>query len=495
MAFLPSHRSNLDRLTLQYLLWENDLPPNHTAAGINMNFFPVGPLIRRTGAFFIRRSFKGKHLYKFVLRSYLDYLVEKRFPLEWYMEGGRSRSGKLLPPKYGMLGWVTDSVSRGRAQDIFLIPMSIAYDQIFDVAAYAAEASGATKRKESFGFVIDQIRTLRRRFGNIHVRFAQPISVRNDFDLGSVTEEVNIDLQKLAFEVMYRISRVTPVTPTSVVSIALLAGRGAPGTPAQLAGRAARLDAYIEKMALPVTEPLKLESADEVAAVLDQLVKHGSASIVSADNGTPTYQISGPQALQAAYYRNTVVHFFLPGAIAELAMLGAGDSVDDFWAEVWRIRDLLKFDFFFAEREEFRRQVSEDLSWAVPEWESVLAGEGGEALVSRIEPLRAHWAVLPFLEAYQVVADELVDTAGEIEEKAFLAACLARGRWYREEERLRSDESVSKELFKSTLGLARNRNLVESPELRVAFSSEIAELRERAETIAGHAQRKWSYTS
>ncbi|MDH4351593.1 MAG: 1-acyl-sn-glycerol-3-phosphate acyltransferase, partial [Gemmatimonadota bacterium] len=106
VVFLPSHRSNMDKLSLQYLLWENDLPPNHTAAGINMNFFPVGPLIRRTGSFFIRRTFKDNELYKYVLRSYLDYLVERRFPLEWYMEGGRSRSGKLLPPKYGMLGWV-----------------------------------------------------------------------------------------------------------------------------------------------------------------------------------------------------------------------------------------------------------------------------------------------------------------------------------------------------------------------------------------------------
>ena len=94
LAFLPSHRSNLDRLSLQFLKWENDLPPNHTAGGINMNFFPVGPLIRRTGVFFIRRSFKDNVLYKFVLRSYLDYLVENRFPLEWYMEGGQVAFGE-----------------------------------------------------------------------------------------------------------------------------------------------------------------------------------------------------------------------------------------------------------------------------------------------------------------------------------------------------------------------------------------------------------------
>ena len=121
LVFLPSHRSNLDRLSLQYMLWENDFPPNHTAGGINLNFFPVGPLIRRTGVFFIRRSFKDNELYKHVLKSYLGYLVEKRFPLEWYMEGGRSRSGKLLPPRLGLrvrdrwllLGEIAAELGRG----------------------------------------------------------------------------------------------------------------------------------------------------------------------------------------------------------------------------------------------------------------------------------------------------------------------------------------------------------------------------------------------
>src|SRR5947207_15492855 len=95
--FLPSQASQLDSLVLKYALYENGLPPNHTAGGINMNFFPMGAIMRRTGIFFIRRSFKDNDVYKLVLRQYIDYLIEKRFPLEWYMEGTRSRSGKLMP--------------------------------------------------------------------------------------------------------------------------------------------------------------------------------------------------------------------------------------------------------------------------------------------------------------------------------------------------------------------------------------------------------------
>ena len=100
---------------LQYALHERGLPPNHTAGGINMNFFPIGPLVRRSGVFFIRRSFKDNPIYKFVLRQYIDYLIEKRFSLEWYVEGGRSRSGKLLPPRFGLLAYVVDAWRRGRA--------------------------------------------------------------------------------------------------------------------------------------------------------------------------------------------------------------------------------------------------------------------------------------------------------------------------------------------------------------------------------------------
>src|SRR5262249_57533399 len=117
---------------------------------INMKFFAMGPLMRRGGVFFIRRSFKDNDVYKFVLRQYIDYLIEKRFPLEWYIEGGRSRSGKLLPPRFGLLAYVVDAYRRGKSDDVLLVPVSIAYDQIQDVAGYAAEERRVAQHDESF---------------------------------------------------------------------------------------------------------------------------------------------------------------------------------------------------------------------------------------------------------------------------------------------------------------------------------------------------------
>ncbi|MFP3913955.1 MAG: 1-acyl-sn-glycerol-3-phosphate acyltransferase, partial [Actinomycetota bacterium] len=255
LVFLPSHKSNLDRLSLQFLLWENDLPPNHTAGGINMNFFPVGPLVRRTGVFFIRRSFKGNELYKHVLRSYLDYLIEKRFPLEWYLEGGRSRTGKLRAPRYGLLSWVVDSFARGITDDIYLLPVSIAYDHIQEVGAYAVEAAGGRKEKESFSWAFRFARNLRRAYGDIHVRFAQPVSMAAELKGSDLGDDNPIEVQKLAFEVMHRISMATPVTPTALISTVLLAAKGRALRLEAITHQSGKLASYIHRRELPVTVP------------------------------------------------------------------------------------------------------------------------------------------------------------------------------------------------------------------------------------------------
>src|SRR5215472_70094 len=227
VVFLPSHKSNLDHLVLQYALHENGLPPNHTAGGINMNFFPVGPLVRRSGVFFIRRTFKDDPVYKLVLQQYVDYLIEKRFSLEWYLEGGRSRSGKLLPPRFGLFANVVDAYRRGRSDDVQLIPVSIAYDQIQDVGEYVAEQRGGVKEAESFRWSLGIVRRLRHDYGDIHIRFGEPLSLSRF--LGPPTpgaaadaHDRHLQVQKVAFEVAVRINRVTPITPTALVTLALL---------------------------------------------------------------------------------------------------------------------------------------------------------------------------------------------------------------------------------------------------------------------------------
>ena len=469
VAFLPSHRSNLDRLALQFMLWENDLPPNHTAGGINMNFLPVGPLIRRTGVFFIRRSFSDNELYKYVVKTYLDYLIEKRFPLEWYLEGGRSRSGKLRPPRFGMLSWVVDSVRDGKADDLYLLPISIAYDQIQDIDAYAAEASGAAKEKESFSWALRFIAGLRRRYGDIHIRFAEPISVVKELQGAELSEDAPIEIRKLAFEVMYRISSVTPVTPTAVAAIVLLDARGEARDAATLAAHCRQLIDFIDRNEIPTTTDLGVGDAEVLERVLAGMGEHRLVSSHTA-GGRRVYWMDPDQTLRASYYRNVVVHFFVPHGLAEIA-LDAPD-LSTFRSQLLDLRDLLKFEFFFADKDEFAAIVAGQLEGEHPGWEETVEGGGGSDVALR--PRTASWAVLPLLEAYMIVADELAATAGPVEEESFVAACLERGRLYRLEGRISSDESVSTVLFGGALRLAENRNLTGADTTgREAFAEEV----------------------
>jgi len=486
VVFLPSHRSNLDRLSLQFMLWENDLPPNHTAGGINLNFFPIGPLLRRTGVFFIRRSFKDNDLYKIVLRAYIDYLIEKRFPLEWYMEGGRSRSGKLNPPRFGLLSYVVDAQRRGKADDIQLVPVSIAYDQIQDVPAYAREAEGKGKEKESIGWLVRAVRSLRRRYGDIHIRFGQPVSVAEVID-GIGDEEASIGLQKLALEVMYRIAWATPATPVSLASVALLATRGEAVTAHQLADECARLVDFIKARHVQTTETLDLTDPRNVTTILDWLAEHDNVSSHAAIDRR-VFWLDDSQMIRISYYRNTIVHYFVNRSIAEIAIASTVDSgqkdVRAIEERMLQLRDLLKFEFFFSDKEVFLASVAEDLKIDVPDWEMVLESSGPLEVLEKMGEPVAYWALLPFLDAYQVVGDELEALERRFDEKAFLQACLARARMYRIERRLLSGESASQVLFKSALALARNRDLLEETpgvaERRRVFAAEVREARNLA---------------
>lgn len=486
VVFLPSHRSNLDRLSLQFMLWENDLPPNHTAGGINLNFFPIGPLLRRTGVFFIRRSFRDNPLYKAVLRSYIDFLVEKRFPLEWYLEGGRSRSGRLRPPRFGMLHYVVDSQRRGKSEDIKLIPVSIAYDQIQDVPDYAREAQGRGKEKESIGWLVRAVRSLRQRYGDIHIRFGDPVSVASVI-AGIEPGEESLGLQKLSFEVMNRIGQVTPITPAAVVSIALLAARGSARTTTELAKECASLSQLIAARNLPTTDDIDLSDPKHVADILRWLGEHGNVSSHEAV-GRTVFWLDDDQMIRVSYYRNVVVHFFVGRAIAEMALTSMIDDgsrdVEVANERMLELRDLLKFEFFFPEKEQFLSDTTFEIGLDVSDWENTLVSSGALGVMANMGSTVAYWAILPILDGYQVVGDELEALSSPFNEKRFLKACLGRARMYRIEDRLISGESASQVLFQSALQLAANRGLIEeAPDVtqrRSAFAAEIRDARQLA---------------
>jgi glycerol-3-phosphate O-acyltransferase len=495
LVFLPSHKSNFDHLVLQYALYLNELPPNHTAGGINLNFFPVGPLVRRSGVFFIRRSFKDNEAYKMVLGQYLDYLLEKRFPLEWYIEGGRSRSGKLRAPRFGMLAYVADSYTRGSADDVILVPVAIAYDQISDVGSYAAEQRGAKKEREGFGWLVRTIRNVRRRYGSIHLRFGTPISMADRLGTGGSydTEDHGLAIRKLAFEISSGINRATPITPISLVTLALLSKDRALTVEETLAALEPFLE-YVKRRDLPHTESIALDTPERVRVALDDLAENGVVTRFVGATDT-VYAIGEDQHLAAAYYRNTIIHFFVNGAIAELALVRAGepdvaDPAAEFWTEALALRDQLKFEFFFSDRAVFLDELRDELAVQCAEWEELLAAGDVRALLLNFRPPRSQAVLRPFVEAYRVVGDvlETSPTTVPLEHKELLKASLALGKQYHLQRRIRSAESVSSVLFESAIKLADNRGLLEpSPTIeadRQEFAENLRRTVARIDTIA-----------
>lgn len=476
VVFLPSHRSNMDRLSLQFLLWENDHPPNHTAGGINMNFFPAGPIIRRAGVFFIRRSFRDNPAYKYVLRSYIHYLVEKRFPLEWYIEGGRSRTGKMLAPRYGLLGYVAEALQAGKATDVYLIPVAIGYDQIFEAAAYAAEQRGMAKQKENLAWMTASIRRLRKRHGAIHLRFGEPLSLRRSLGEPASGPARNLAVRKTAFEVCARINRVTPVTPASLATGVLLAAGDDGMSREELTATLAELAEDAAARRLPASEPLAGLLTDRgLDRTLDILAEHGLAEALPGRDGPAAYRIVPGKHLQAAFYRNGVVHFYLIRAVAELGLAAAAaadppaaDPPALFRERTRRLRDLLKFDFFFPARSDFHREITAEMSRRNEEWERELAAGDAGGLLENLAPHRAPWALRSFLEAYRITAaelherppDRLWDEREEREERDFPTAALNRGERLLREGAIGDPAALSRSLIQTALQLADHRRLL-----------------------------------
>ncbi len=488
LVFLPSHKSNFDHLLLQYVLFENELPPNHTAGGINMNFFPLGPLLRRSGVFFIRREFKDNEPYKFVLREYIDYLLEKRFPLEWYLEGGRSRSGKLRAPRLGMLSYVVDSARRGSVDDVIFIPVSIAYDQIQDVGSYASEAAGGRKQSESLGWLLRAVRSLRRRYGRAHLRFGAPLSLdtflRDQPELPTDLDDRRSPIvPKLGFEISNRINEVTPITPISLVTLALLSVHDRSLTLDEVMAVLGPYVEYVRARNLPTTEKLALDEPDRVRAALDSLTDHGVVSRFEGATAT-VYAIGHDQHLAAAYYRNTIIHHFITAAITELALIAVhrGSALASESAvldQTLAIRDLLKFEFFFAPTDEFIDQIKAELDFRDPQWRAHLAAGQADTLLLAFQPFQSEVVMRPFFEAYRVIGDLIEADAytSQIDIDGLRRRAMDLGKQYVLQGRIHSEESVSQVLFDAAISVAENRKLfVQGPDIverRIEFANEL----------------------
>lgn len=175
IVWMPCHRSHVDYLLLSYVVMKRGLVVPHIAAGINLNFWPLGSTLRRGGAFFLRRSFQGNRLYSYVFRKYVDYLMYNGYPIEFFQEGGRTRIGKLLAPKLGMLNICTTNIVERKSENIYFVPVYFGYEKVLEGESYASELMGARKQKESMFQFVAALRKLFSNFGRVDVSFGTPL--------------------------------------------------------------------------------------------------------------------------------------------------------------------------------------------------------------------------------------------------------------------------------------------------------------------------------
>lgn len=177
VIWMPCHRSHFDYLLLNYLLFKHGSIAPHVAAGINLNFWPIGPFLRSGGAFFIRRSFSGNRTYTHTFSEYVNFLLHNSYPIEFFPEGGRSRIGKLVSPKLGMLSICVQSVMSRKAENTYLMPVSINYDKVMEDNTYARELRGAKKQKENVLQFLNGVRKVFANYGSLDVSFGEPILI------------------------------------------------------------------------------------------------------------------------------------------------------------------------------------------------------------------------------------------------------------------------------------------------------------------------------
>jgi glycerol-3-phosphate O-acyltransferase len=501
LVLLISHRSYLDEFVIPPALDDGGLSV-YGMAGANLDFFPLGTVARRTGIVHVRRSTADVPIYRLAMRFHTGQLMRNKANVVWSIEGGRSRTGKLRPPRYGLLRYVADAVKSDDAADALLVPVSIMYDQLplDEVRLMASEARGGEKQPEDMRWLVNYARGLRSRLGRAYLDFGEPLPLREGMAelRGAGVAEKDL-VERVALEICHRLNETTPVTPTAAVCVALL-GAGRALTLDQVLETVTPLAGYLSERGWPIAGAATLTDRSTVRWALGELVRSGVLTCYSG--GTERVWGIGPdQHLIAAVYRNTAIHVLIERAITELVLLAVSESSGVAGAaqqdgsegpvqigtdEALRLRELLKFDFFFAQRDKFIADLREEIAiMAAPDTLSELTVTPAQASewLGRAGFLVAHLVLRPFLDAYRLVGERLAtfDDGEDVDQETVVRDCLRVGQQWALQGLLASEESVSGEMFRTALKLAQHRGLLagDTPQVgkhRRDFADEMREV-------------------
>lgn len=497
LVFLPSHKSHADYILLSRVFLHAKMPIPRVAAGDNLSFFPLGPVLRRAGAFFIRRSFQGDRLYSAVVDAYMRRLLKDGHPLEFFLEGGRSRTGKLLPPKLGLLSMVVDATLATRERPVYFCPVAVTYERMVEEEAIAFEVTGGEKRKEDASGLVRAARTMFGEYGAVSVQFGEPVSLEDlgyDPAVGLTPPKRRALISRLAFGTMREINRVTAVTPGALVAMALLLGGGRGVDHETLVQRCETLFQLLRATGARMSEPLGTRSVHpRLEALLTAINLFAKAGYVRIDRpGAPARPRSGGNAFTRSFGRvlgrtqslmeagagalyrieehgrlaldfpkNTIMHFFVDRALVALAF-GSEQTLEkaELARRVLSLSKLFKYEFTFRTDISYDLVLDETLR-AMVERKELQADWDATSQAGHIEHAPLHVAMpnrlalyrrmlRNFLEGYRVAARTLRELArGALTTKELSKRALAVGDRMHIAGEIDCREAVSKALFET----------------------------------------------
>ena len=376
-VIIPCHRSHIDYLLIHYVFYKNNIQLPFIAAGNNLSFFPMGYIFRKSGAFFLRRSFRGNKLYSEVFTKYLATLLKEGLPLEFFIEGGRSRTGKMVMPKYGLLSMVLQAYQEKYCENFAAIPVYIGYDRVIEEKSYLKELSGASKTPENTAEIIKTGKILAKRYGRVYVNIGEPMIMKEylaaqEKPIEQMTLEERQSLyRKIGYEIVLEINKVSVVTPFSLVAAVILSHDRRGISYNELLET---LNEFYEYLSVKKVKFAETFSHYEKAIIdaLNIFVQQGFISKIEAEEDEEeemqevVYSLKEEKRLNLEYYKNNILHFFIPLCFIATAIVKSNEdiiSLNRIMSKYKFLKQLLWNEFIFDEHKDDAEDINEVLAY------------------------------------------------------------------------------------------------------------------------------------
>ncbi len=478
MILVPCHKSHLDYLILSYVFKKNNMPCPHIAAGRNLSFWPLGIVLRGGGAFFMRRTFKGAKLYSRVFFEYLYKLLTEGFNVELFIEGTRSRTGKLLPPKVGLLSMLVDACRHGACEDLQFVPVYFGYDRVLEEDAYLHEVEGGAKESENLSQLFKARRFLKRRYGKVYVNFHEPIS------LSSVIKEKGLDFKAmdqeqhsefcddLGYRIINSINDVSIATPYGVVASAVLNSMKKRFTFDQIRDDIRLYTAHLDAQDVWVADSLGENRERSFESVLESYVKRKFLECTSECKGNldpaTVFNLAEGQRPVLDYYKNNCIIHFISAAMTALAIkemnrfqFQAGELLETYGF----LSDLFDPEFAFSRSVTTEYMVRKDLK-AFIDTNTIVPHESSpdtyEITPEGLRKLTLFSRFLKtYLESYLVALNAFESKkAHKLDTKGMVKRCQSLGKKMFKQNEIELPEALSDITFKNAVHLFKEKGVL-----------------------------------